>query len=143
MDLSALRVLVVDDDAAARGLLAEVLEALGAHVRVVSCAQDARVALANEQPDVLISDVSMPGEDGCELLRAIRSLPRAQGGRVPAVAFTAAADAGTHARALACGFDAVVQKPLDIAVLGATLNQLAEMADRLPDDRDGADARDS
>jgi CheY-like chemotaxis protein len=143
MDLSTLRLLVVDDDSAARDLLAEALAALGAEVRVADSAAAARAALSRQQADVIISDVGMPDEDGCELLRTIRQLERAAGGRVPAIAFTASADAGTRERALACGFDAVVTKPLNIGALARIVSQVAETADRLPVGTVGPVARDS
>ena len=143
MELTAYRVLVVDDDESARDLLAEVLQTLGAQVQVAACAADARACLARHRIDVIISDVNMPGEDGCELLRTIRSLSRAQGGGVPAIAFTANADRTTRERALACGFDDVVTKPLDIGVLVAAVVQVAETAERLPAATDGPVARDS
>lgn len=143
MNLNTFRLLVVDDDEAARDLLAEVLEALGAKVWTASCAEEARAALKAGKPDVIISDVSMPGEDGCDLLRTIRRMPGAEGGDTPAIAFTASSDDATHARARASGFDAVVAKPLDVGVLVGTVAQVAETADRLPVDTDGPVARDS
>jgi CheY-like chemotaxis protein len=141
--INALRVLVVDDDTATRDLLAEVLDALGAEVRVAACAPDARRALADQRPDVIVSDVSMPDEDGCELLRAIRRLPAAGGGRVPAIAFTAARDEAVRERALHCGFTAVLHKPLDVAALVAAIAQVADTAGRLPLETEGPVARDS
>ena len=141
--INALRVLVVDDDPATRDLLTEVLEALGADVRMAESAPAARRALAAERPDVIVSDVSMPGEDGCELMRAIRRLPAVDGGRVPAIAFTAAQDRDTLLRALHCGFTAVLHKPLDVDALVAAIAQVADTAGRLPLETEGPVARDS
>ncbi|HSV18276.1 MAG TPA: response regulator [Casimicrobiaceae bacterium] len=141
--INALRVLVVDDDTATRDLLAEVLQALGACVRMAGSASDARRALAAERPDVIVSDVSMPDEDGCELMRGIRRLPAVDGGRVPAIAFTAAQDNDTLVRALHCGFTAVLHKPLDVEALVAAIAQVADTADRLPLETEGPVARDS
>ena len=142
-DLARLSVLVVDDDAASRDLLAEALESLGARVRIAASARDARTLMRHALPDVIVSDVGMPIEDGCEFIRTMRTLAREAGGEVPAIAFTASLDPATRERALACGFDAVVTKPLDLRVLAGVIAQVAETVERVPVGTAGPVARDS
>jgi CheY-like chemotaxis protein len=81
-------VLVVDDDADNREMLALTLEHFGARVATAGSAAEALLALERELPDVLVSDIGLPGEDGFSLLRRIRELPLARGGGVPAIALT-------------------------------------------------------
>jgi CheY-like chemotaxis protein len=110
--LSGVHVLVVEDDDDSREVLKMVLEYHGA---IVSTASSARAALALfgvERVDVLVSDLMMPREDGFWLIRAVRTLPAAQGGRVPALAITAADDLSEPARA--AGFHALMPKPIDV-----------------------------
>jgi CheY-like chemotaxis protein len=138
-----LSVLVVDDEIEVCDLIGRVLTESGARVLTATSAAEAWTTLMRDKPDVLVTDISMPGEDGCDLLRTIRRMPGAEGGDTPAIAFTASSDDATHARARASGFDAVVAKPLDVGVLVGTVAQVAETADRLPVDTDGPVARDS
>lgn len=127
-----LEVLVVDDDAAARELLAAVLVDRGARVQTAASAAEARSAFAQHRPDILVSDLGMPCEDGCQMMRRFRSLDAACGGMVPAIAVTGQAGREAHAHALASGFDAVLPKPLDVNQLLAAMLQVAEIAERLP-----------
>src|SRR5690606_34909904 len=103
----------VDDDADARDLVRAVLEDSRARVTTAESAPDALRLLANEVPDVLLSDIAMPGEDGYQLLRKVRALPAERGGRVPAAALTAFARASDQSRALRSGFDMHLSKPID------------------------------
>jgi CheY-like chemotaxis protein len=125
-------VLVVDDDPAARELLAAVLADRGAHVRTAGSAEEARGLLAQQRPDILISDLGMPREDGCEMMRHIRRVELAQARRIPAVAVTAYPVRDARELALQSGFDAVVSKPIDVNDLVSTVVQVAETAERLP-----------
>ena len=145
MDRVDLEVLVVDDDALTRALVAETLAERGCRVRLAGSAQEAREALARARPDVLISDVGMPVEDGYALIRHVRGLAKEAGGDVPAIAFTAYVLADDRRHALACGFDAVVQKPLDASALLAAVLQAAGTTGRDPADTPppGSPARDS
>ncbi len=116
--LDGLRVLVVDDQPDARDLLAEVLTQYGIEVVTASsCAEALASLVENEKrrsrPDVLISDIGMPDEDGYTLIRKVRSLGAEQGGLLPAIAVTAYARTEDRARALAAGFQAHVGKPID------------------------------
>jgi PAS domain S-box-containing protein len=126
--LEGLRVLVVDDEIDARELIATLLQTAGAEVRAVASATEALSALAEFQPQVLISDIGMPGEDGYTLLQKVRALEPEQGGRIPAIALTAYAYEQDRQRALEVGFQAHVSKPIDPAALLAVLASLAPVA---------------
>jgi CheY-like chemotaxis protein len=87
-ELRGTRVLVVDDDADTREMLATILESSGAVVVTADSAADALAACAKALPDVLISDIGLPGEDGFSLMKQLRALPPSLGGDVPAIALT-------------------------------------------------------
>ena len=125
--LAGVRVLLVDDEPDARELLAVVLERFGASVTVVASARDALAALDRALPDVIVSDIAMPDEDGRALLRAVRARPAASGGRVPALALSAYARGEDRAEALAAGFEEHLSKPVKIEVL---VRALAALVDR-------------
>lgn len=111
--LVGLHVLVVDDDAEARELIRTVLEYGGALVTVVATARDALRTLQRLTPDVVVSDIAMPHENGYWLIREMRELDAVKGHRIPAIAITG--HSGTHGpeRTLAAGFDAHLGKPID------------------------------
>ena len=94
-------------------------------VSATSSAPEAMVAFRREVPDVLVSDIGLPGEDGYELMARIRALPEAQGGRVPALALTAYSGAEDRKKALAAGFQIHVPKPAEPAALVAKVAVLA------------------
>ena len=125
--LTGVRVLVVDDDADARDLVAAVLEQSGAEVTRAASASEALDALARVRPSVLVSDISMPDEDGYALVRKVRDLGLDRGGRVRAVALSAYARAEDRARALEAGFETHIPKPVEPAVL---INIVAGLAGR-------------
>ncbi|WP_433935835.1 response regulator [Sorangium cellulosum] len=120
-ELRDLNVLVVDDEDDTRELLVTMLEQCGARVTAVSSTAEALLALRALQPDVLVSDIAMPGEDGYALIRKIRALPAKSGGRTPAVALTAYARTEDRTRALRAGFNTHVPKPIEQAELLAVL----------------------
>ena len=124
--LAGLRVLVVDDQAGARDAVTAVLEQRGARVAVAASSAEALEALATFRPDVLVSDVGMPGEDGYALIRKVRALPSDDGGRIPAAALTAYARVEDRRRALLAGYQAHVPKPVAPAELVAVIAHLAE-----------------
>jgi CheY-like chemotaxis protein len=124
-DLTGVRVLVVDDEVDARELFAMVLESCGAAVTIAASAAEAFAALRRERPDVLVSDIGMPGEDGNSLIRRVRALAASEGGATPAVAVSAFAGAEHRARALASGFDLHVAKPFEPVALVAVVRRLA------------------
>jgi CheY-like chemotaxis protein len=129
--LKGLRVLVVDDDEDTLALLALVLKRAGAEVVTAADAPSALESFRDKRPDVLLSDIGMPGEDGYELLREVRELERARGGpRTRAVALTAYAAPSDRDRALAAGFQRHVPKPVDPAELVEAIAGLAEMKSR-------------
>jgi CheY-like chemotaxis protein len=121
--LDGVQLLIVEDDARVRDALQILLQRAGAGVDVVESASSAREALELIIPDVVLSDIAMPGEDGCSFVRKMR-----QGGdairAIPAVAITAHATAGD--RALAAGFDLFVVKPVNVDRLIAAIAELVE-----------------
>jgi CheY-like chemotaxis protein len=123
--LEGIRVLVVDDEADARGMLAEILARRGAGVTTAGSVREALAAAEQAPPDVLVSDLAMPGEDGYALIRRLRALAPAHGGLVPAIALTAHATGEDRARVLAAGYQVHLAKPVDAAVLTAVVARLA------------------
>ncbi len=123
--LTGLHVLVLDDEADARELLVTALEHCGARVTAVPSVADALEALDREVPDVLVSDIGVPGEDGYSLIRKIRERSPERGGNVPAAALTAYARTEDRVRALSSGFQTHLAKPIDPAELVATIAALA------------------
>lgn len=112
-ELEGLRILMCDDEQDARDLIRFVLEHCKATVTPVASAAEALEALRNGSFDVLVSDIGMPGEDGYSLIKKVRALPAAQGGRVPAVALTAYAGMSDRTRALMAGYHAHAVKPIE------------------------------
>ena len=123
--LAGVRVLVVDDQAGARDAVSAVLEQCGARVAVAASSVEALEVLATFRPDVLVSDVGMPGEDGYALIRRVRALASEDGGRIPAAALTAYARVEDRRRALLAGYQAHVPKPVAPAALVAVIARLA------------------
>ena len=119
ISLSNLQIVVVDDEADARDLVATVLRQQGAEVLPASSAEEAfrLIAEAPAPPDLLISDISMPVEDGYSLIRKLRNLPPQQGGRIPAVALTAFGRMEDRVHALTAGFQMHLPKPVEPAEL--------------------------
>jgi hypothetical protein len=122
---SNLKLLIVDDDPNTRSLLSEALEGRGADVRASASAREAQQTLVLWHPDLMISDVGMPRENGYDLIRRVRDLPPSEGGRIPAIACTGYARAEDRARAMDAGFDAVVAKPIDLDLLVETIAHVA------------------
>ena len=110
--LEGLSVLVVDDEADAREWLTVVLEQCGAVVTAVASAREALGALELGRPDILVSDIGMPGEDGYSLIEKVRALDARHGRRIPAVALTAYAGPEDRQRALSAGYELHVPKPV-------------------------------
>jgi signal transduction histidine kinase/ActR/RegA family two-component response regulator len=121
LDLSGIKVLVVEDQHDARELIKRVLEESAADVVTAATADEALAAVERERPDVLVSDIGMPDVDGYELLSRVRALGPARGGRVPAIALTAFARSEDRTRALHAGFLVHASKPVEPAELVATV----------------------
>jgi CheY-like chemotaxis protein len=128
--LNGARILVVDDEADARELVATVLMEAGAEVETARSAAEAFELFKRFRPDVLVSDVGMPEEDGFSLIRRLRALPSSEGGRVPALALTAFAREGDRAQALKAGFTAHVGKPVEPEVLASAVSNLVALRQR-------------
>jgi signal transduction histidine kinase len=129
--LKGTRILVVDDEADAREVVALTLERSGAQVTTAASASEALRHFEGGPPDVLVADIEMPGEDGYSLIERIRSLPREKGGHTPAVALTAYASASDRERLFGAGFHRHVPKPVrppDLVVAVATLARSSESA---------------
>ena len=126
--LQGLKVLVVDDEADTRELIGEVLKECGAEVITSRSAAEALVALEQHKPDILISDLGMPDEDGYSLISQIRALPSERGGQIPAAALTAYARAEDRMRVLRSGFQFHLPKPVDSAELVTVVASLAGRA---------------
>jgi PAS domain S-box-containing protein len=122
--LSGLDVLVVEDDDLARDGLALVFEDYGARVTTAASVAEALDELGRAWPHVLISDISMPREDGYVLIRKVKELARSVGRELPAIALTGFTSHEAQARVLAAGFDAFVAKPVAAASLLAVVRGL-------------------
>jgi CheY-like chemotaxis protein len=123
--LSGVKVLVVDDEPDALALVTRLLEHCDARVTTATTAAEAMEKLQLEQPDVLVSDVGMPNEDGYAFIRRVRLLPRERGGAVPAIALTAYARAEDRMKAIRAGFQMHVPKPVEPAELITMVASLA------------------
>lgn len=127
--LAGLRLLVVEDEPTGREMLVALLEQYGAEVVATASAEEALAALDRAVPDILLSDIGMPGASGYDLLRQVRTLSADRGGQVPAIAFTAYSSNQDRLESLAAGFQAHLAKPTDPARLVATITSLAYRAD--------------
>jgi signal transduction histidine kinase/ActR/RegA family two-component response regulator len=123
--LNGMRVLVVDDDHEALELASAILNGAGATVRVSASAADALSIVQAWRPNVLVSDIEMPGEDGYSLIRKIRALGPSQGGRTPAVALTAYGRTHDRVLSLTAGYNMHVPKPVDPGELIAIIASMA------------------
>ena len=123
--LAGVRILVVDDD---EGVLAALTDAFALYGAVVSGAEsagEARGILAKAPFDVLVSDINMPIEDGCQLIASIRNLVDTEARSIRALAITACLDVPVRNRAIQSGFDRVVSKLIDFHELVAEVSALA------------------
>ena len=125
--LDGLQVLVVDDEADAREFITAVLKSHGIHVTAVASTAEALEALEQFHPDVLVSDIRMPHEDGYSLIRRVRELEAQKGWHIPAAALTAYL-AEDRSKALAAGFESYLHKMAQPAELIEMVAQLAGSA---------------
>ncbi len=121
--LTGIRALVVDDDADTREFLSFLLESAGAIVLVATSAPEVLLSFERFNPDILLSDIGMPGMDGYALIQAIRATE--QGQNLPAIALTAYAGELDQQQALATGFQQHISKPVDADILLAIVMKLA------------------
>ena len=123
--VDGLTVLLVDDEEDAREALRLILQQNGMLVTTAASAREAFDLVERLQPDILLSDVAMPGEDGLSLIRRVRLLPPGGGGLIPAAALSAYAGAGDRRSALLAGFQHHVAKPVNPAHLLAVIARMA------------------
>ena len=126
--LDGIRVLVVEDDDDTREVLALGLELRGARVRAVASSGAALREIQDEAPDVILSDIGLPDEDGLELIRKVRRLP-ARRGRIPAAAVTAFTLGDDSEAAIRAGYQRHLPKPVETRDLFRTVEELAQSGD--------------
>jgi signal transduction histidine kinase/ActR/RegA family two-component response regulator len=122
--LEGIEVLAVDDEPDARHLLAKILEQCGCAVTTCASAAEALALLEELRPDILISDIGMPGEDGYALIRKVRAWEAERGVRIPAVALTAYARVEDRLEALKAGYNMHVPKPVEPVELAVVIASL-------------------
>jgi len=132
-ELRGTRVLVVDDDADNREMLAIILGHTGALVATADCAAEALSVLEREHSQVLISDIGLRDEDGFSLLRKVRALPASQGGNIPAIALTGHGTREDRAQSLDEGFQVHLTKPIALDELVAALVRVLQPTSTLID----------
>ena len=119
--LEGVKILVIDDEPDARHLVEQVLVQCGATVATAGSADDGLAAVAERRPDIIISDIGMPGKNGYEFIEQVRRLDAADGGATPAIALTAFARSEDRTRALLAGYQVHLSKPIVPRELVATI----------------------
>jgi signal transduction histidine kinase/CheY-like chemotaxis protein len=125
LSLAGVKVLVVDDETDAQVLVRRVLESCGAIVRTAGSAAEALAAIKAETPDVLVSDIGLPGQNGYELIGQVRALEHDHGGSIPALALTAYARSEDRREAIQAGFQIHMAKPVEATELLTMVRSLA------------------
>lgn len=123
--LDGLRILIVDDDESSREAIGIYLKSFGAQVMAVGSAQETIEIFSKFRPDILLSDIAMPGEDGYSLIRKIRSLEGHSGGNTPALALSAYNSEEDAKNSLAAGFQAHIAKPVEASELARLILKMA------------------
>jgi PAS domain S-box-containing protein len=123
--LTGLKILVVDDETDAREIVSTALAQCGARTLAVASTREAMQQIAEFRPDVVVSDIAMPGEDGYSLVRRIRGM-KSEGAAVPVVALTAFTQPEDRRRAMRAGFKHFVPKPVEIDELAAVVRTVAD-----------------
>jgi CheY-like chemotaxis protein len=123
--LDGLRVLLVDDEPEARQIISTVIAQTGAEVKACTSAHEALAKLMEWKPDVILSDIAMPDEDGYSFIGKVRSLPRDKGGDTPAAALTAYARDVDRRQALDAGYQMHIAKPIGASQLVSMIARLA------------------
>jgi CheY-like chemotaxis protein/two-component sensor histidine kinase len=134
LSLAGMTVLVVDDEVDARTVLRRILADLGAEVVCAASAEEALELIPRREPMVLVCDISMPGQDGYDLIRAVRALRVEDGGLVPAIALTALARPKERERVLLAGYQMHLAKPVDVADLAHAIAAVVARAPSAPSD---------
>jgi CheY-like chemotaxis protein len=124
--LNGRKILVVEDDADTRQMIQNALQMQGAQVRTADSAPAALETIATWRPDVLVSDIGLPGEDGYALLRRVRALPAGEGGGIPAIALTAFTQDDDRRAAHEAGFQRHMAKPVSTLQLAAAVALLVD-----------------
>jgi CheY-like chemotaxis protein len=127
-DLGGVRVLVVDDEPDSRALISRLLRECRADVKSAESADEGLKLFRTMRPDIVLSDIGMPGRDGYEFIRNIRALSYPEGGSTPAAALTALARTEDRTRALMAGFQVHVSKPIEPSELIAVVANLAKLS---------------
>jgi CheY-like chemotaxis protein/two-component sensor histidine kinase len=128
--LDEMKILVVDDERDTRDLIKVVLSEGGAEVTIAASAEEGFELLIKKPPDVLISDIGMPTQDGYEFIRRVRGLSAERGGAIPAVALTAYARVEDRLKALRAGYEMHVPKPVELSELLAVIVSLVRREKR-------------
>jgi len=129
VSLERVRVLVVEDEPDTREFLARLLASQGAVVSTAASVPEALTVFASAQPDILVSDIGLPGADGYDLLQQIRARNLADRGAIPAIALTAYARSEDRMRALTSGFQVHIAKPVESNELVAAIASLTGLMD--------------
>ena len=124
--LAGLRLLVVDDERDAREIISVILGEAGAEIATAQSTREALALIGRWKPDILISDIGMPGESGYDLIHLVRALPADKGGQTPAIAITAYARTQDRLRILSAGFQMHVAKPIEPLELATVVASLAK-----------------
>jgi PAS domain S-box-containing protein len=132
IEIEGIKVLVVDDERDATTLVKRVLEECKAVVLTSSSAAEALEMLPQVSPDILISDIGMPGEDGYELIKQVRAAEGEHGWRIPSIALTAYARTEDRMRAMLAGFDQYLVKPIEPGELVTLVSVLTRNKRRKP-----------
>jgi CheY-like chemotaxis protein len=126
--LNGLSVLVIDDELDPREMLQEALGHCGADVVAVDSADRARCFLATRTPDVIVSDISMPDEDGIAFVRSLRALSDGVKSSIPTIALTAFSASSARDLAMTSGFTVYLVKPVEIWILAQLIRDMASSA---------------
>ncbi|MDN5935559.1 MAG: response regulator, partial [Nitrosospira sp.] len=132
-DLSGVKVLVVDDEPDARELIKRILTHCQASVTAAATASEGLELLANERPDIVISDIGMPEKSGYQFMREVRNLPAESGGKTPAIAVTAFARAEDKISAINAVYQEYLTKPVEPRELIDAICKLAGREEELED----------
>lgn len=124
--LDGIKILLIEDTADARVYISRLFMRAGAEVMTAASAQEARQILLHAEPDVIVSDIAMPDEDGLSFMRKLRADGGMTGARVPAMALTAFTDSQTRSQIFKAGFQAHVAKCSNFALVLRTICDLAK-----------------